>query len=166
MAPTTVEEIESTSPIPHPLPLPLVPQADLSPFPTPEQLLLSIQTLYELSVSTYTPPPPSAQSTHPSIQTLATLINRLTTELRALASLTAATPPIPIPPETIAYVDAGRNPDIYTREFVEAVGETAEYLKGRSEAMRGFRDVLAEEIGRGRPELKEAAERVVANTGG
>lgn len=60
-----------------------------------------------------------------------------------------------IPPEIIEYVEDGRNPDIYTREFVELAQKQNQYLKGKSEAFAGFRDVLAEEIVKAIPELKE-----------
>jgi len=51
-----------------------------------------------------------------------------------------------VPPEIIGYVDSGRNPDIYTREFVELVQRGNAYVKGKSEALASFRDALAEEM--------------------
>ncbi|KAI9889255.1 MAG: RNA polymerase II mediator complex subunit [Vezdaea aestivalis] len=71
-----------------------------------------------------------------------------------------------IPPEIIAYVDSGRNPDIYTREFVELVQKSNQFLKGRTEALAAFRDTLAREMASGMPELKDEARRVVEHTGG
>lgn len=38
--------------------------------------------------------------------------------------------------------------------------------KGRTEGFRGFRDVLAEAIRNGFPELREDVERVLEETGG
>ena len=71
-----------------------------------------------------------------------------------------------VPPELIAYVDGGRNPDIYTREFVELARRSNQLMKGKEEAFGGFRDVLAEVLGEGNPELKGDVERVVVATGG
>ena len=59
-----------------------------------------------------------------------------------------------VPPEIIAYVEEGRNPDIYTREFVELVQRGNAYVRGKSEALLGFRDALAEEVGAEWPECE------------
>jgi len=63
-------------------------------------------------------------------------------------------------------VDNGRNPDIYTREFVELARKGNQMMKGKMEAFMSFRDVLAEEMERAMPELKEDVERVLEETGG
>lgn len=42
-------------------------------------------------------------------------------------------------------MEESRNPDIYTREFVELVQRGNAYVRGKSEALGRFRDVLAEE---------------------
>ena len=69
--------------------------------------------------------------------------------------------PTQVPPEIIDYVDEGRNPDIYTREFVELVQKGNQYMKGKSEAFASFRDILAEEIVKNMPDLKEDVTRVL-----
>ena len=66
----------------------------------------------------------------------------------------------------IEYVESGRNPDIYTREFVELVQKNNDHLRGKMLAFRGFRDVLADEISSALPELRDQVERVVQETGG
>ena len=76
-------------------------------------------------------------------------------------SSVASNVPASIPPEIIEYVDEGRNPDIYTREFVELVQKGNQYLKGKSEAFSGFRDALAEEMARAWPEMKVDIENVL-----
>lgn len=65
-------------------------------------------------------------------------------------------------------MEDGRNPDIYTREFVEVARRGNEGLRGRSEAFRAFRDVLAEEVRRGvgGEEVRRGVERVVGGGGG
>lgn len=80
-------------------------------------------------------------------------------------STTSSALPIQIPPEIIEYVDQSRNPDIYTREFVEIVQKNNQHLKGKSEAFAGFRDILSEEIVKAMPELKtEVAQRLAGKT--
>ena len=85
-----------------------------------------------------------------------------------LIELSRAAPHLPtsIPPEVIEYVESGRNPDIYTREFVELVQKNNDHLRGKMLAFRGFRDVLADEISSALPELRDQVERVVQETGG
>lgn len=84
--------------------------------------------------------------------------SHLSNSLSSLSS-TSSTLPTQIPPEIIEYVEDGRNPDIYTREFVELAQKQNQYLKGKSEAFAGFRDVLAQEIVKAMPELKEDVEK-------
>ena len=89
------------------------------------------------------------------------------TELNA--SIDPSNPPlssIQLPPEIIDYVDAARNPDIYTREFVELVQRGNQDLKGKREAFAGFRDVLAREMRSAMPECRGEVDRVIAATGG
>ncbi|KAK3905096.1 mediator complex, subunit Med10 [Staphylotrichum tortipilum] len=71
-----------------------------------------------------------------------------------------------IPEPLIQYVENGRNPDIYTREFVELVRRMNQLARGKTGAFRGFRDVLAREMGSALPELRADVERVVEATGG
>jgi mediator of RNA polymerase II transcription subunit 10 len=75
-------------------------------------------------------------------------------------------PQIPIPPELIQYVDSGRNPDIYTREFVELVRRGNQLMRGKTTAFASFRDVLAREMASALPELETDVRRVVEETGG
>ncbi|KAJ5085742.1 Mediator of RNA polymerase II transcription subunit 10 [Penicillium argentinense] len=73
---------------------------------------------------------------------------------------------IQLPPEIIDYVDSARNPDIYTREFVELVQRGNQDLKGKQEAFAGFRDVLAREMRSALPECRKEVDRVLETTGG
>lgn len=63
-------------------------------------------------------------------------------------------------------MDNGRNPDIYTREFVELARRGNQLMKGKMAAYADFRDVLAGEMGRALPEIREDVGRVVEATGG
>lgn len=71
---------------------------------------------------------------------------------------------IQLPPEIIDYVDSARNPDIYTREFVELVQRGNQDLRGKREAFASFRDVLAREMRSAMPECRGEVDRVVAAT--
>lgn len=71
-----------------------------------------------------------------------------------------------MPPELLEYVENGRNPDIYTREFVELVRRGNQLMRGKTHAFADFRDVLAKNICKANPELREDVVRVVEATGG
>jgi mediator of RNA polymerase II transcription subunit 10 len=91
----------------------------------------------------------------------------LSDSLRTLHA--AASPPntLPsVPPELLEYVENGRNPDIYTREFVELVRRGNQLMRGKMNAFGNFRDVLAEQMNAAMPELREDVARVVEATGG
>ena len=124
------------------------------------QLQGIIHTLYEVSVSIY-----AYQGASTTGAALSSKIVSLSSSLQLLSS-TAPHISLPVPPEVLEYVEQGRNPDIYTREFVETVQKSNEYLKGKSRAWRDFRDVLAQEIARGMPDLSPHVQKVCEATGG
>ncbi|PBP28649.1 transcription factor subunit Med10 [Diplocarpon rosae] len=66
----------------------------------------------------------------------------------------------------VQYVDNGRNPDIYTREFVELVRKGNQLMKGKMDAYASFRDVLAQEIGHAMPEVRDDVVKALLATGG
>lgn len=71
-----------------------------------------------------------------------------------------------MPEPLVAYVEKGRNPDIYTREFVELVRRMNQLAKGKQRAFLSMRDTLAREIQRAMPECAGDVDRVVEATGG
>lgn len=87
----------------------------------------------------------------------------LTANLQQL-STTSQSLPTAVPPEIIQYIEEGRNPDIYTREFVELVQARNQQLKGKSEAFAQFRDALAREIRGAIPDIADQVDTVVTAT--
>jgi mediator of RNA polymerase II transcription subunit 10 len=100
----------------------------------------------------------------PRAQNSQTLSQSLRKVYQTAASPTANLPQVP--PELIQYVEDGRNPDIYTREFVELVRRGNQLMRGKQHAFQTFRDVLAEQINSAMPELREDVARVLAATSG
>ncbi|KAL4871746.1 hypothetical protein BDV12DRAFT_163763 [Aspergillus spectabilis] len=138
-----------------------------------------IQHLFEIQSAVHGYLGPETQ------QELVRKIKNLTTSLQTLSLHTRDTPnsanpttsqntnssdpllhSIALPPEIIDYVDAARNPDIYTREFVELVQRGNQDLRGKKEAFASFRDVLAREMRGAMPEVRGEVERVMRATGG
>ncbi|KAH6849697.1 mediator of RNA polymerase II transcription subunit 10 [Chaetomium sp. MPI-CAGE-AT-0009] len=97
------------------------------------------------------------------IQTLDTTLRTLHTNAQSLPTPSADKP---IPEPLIQYVENGRNPDIYTREFAELVRRMNQLARGKMHAFRDFRDVLAREMAGALPELRGDVGVVVAATGG
>ena len=99
----------------------------------------------------------------------------LTQSLAALSNLTAdnsthpAAPTIRsilIPPEVIDYVANGRNPDIYTREFVENVQRGNQVLNGKMQAFGQFAEMYARETKSAMPEMANDMDRLMEHSGG
>ncbi|EME89068.1 uncharacterized protein MYCFIDRAFT_48747 [Pseudocercospora fijiensis CIRAD86] len=99
------------------------------------------------------------QAMHTEIRTLLQNLQSISQSARRL--------PTHIPIEIIEYVEKSRNPDIYTREFVELVMKYNQQQKGRSQAFAQFRDILAERMLSGitDPEFQDEV-RTVARASG
>ncbi|KAI5814705.1 mediator complex, subunit Med10 [Pyronema omphalodes] len=69
-----------------------------------------------------------------------------------------------LPREVIQYVEDGRNPDIYTREFVEIVLKYNQLMNGKRKAYERFYKVLNDQMLTAFPELTEEIEKVRLNT--
>lgn len=125
------------------------------------------------STATSTPAasqPSSTSTSRPSADVLSQELRTLSQSLQAIHA--TASHPTPerslphIPPELVQYVENGRNPDIYTREFVEQVRRGNQLLRGKQVAFGRFRDILAGEMGSAMPELREDVAAVLEATGG
>lgn len=71
---------------------------------------------------------------------------------------------VPIPLDVLQYIEDGRNPDVYTREFVESVRKSNQYLKGKTRAFGVLRDNLSEQIVKEFPELELDVGVILDNT--
>jgi mediator of RNA polymerase II transcription subunit 10 len=81
-------------------------------------------------------------------------------------SRTAPSIHVTIPPEVTNYVENARNPDIFTREFVEAMQRMNQMMKGRSDALRMLQEQIAWQLTNAIPELKDDVAKAVEATGG
>ncbi|CAL3964851.1 hypothetical protein PZA11_002241 [Diplocarpon coronariae] len=107
------------------------------------------------------------QAGKPSKDVLENAVKQFDNQLLKVYNTASRTNSLPsIPPELIQYVDNGRNPDIYTREFVELVRKGNQLMKGKMDAYASFRDVLAQEIGHAMPEVRDDVVKALEATGG
>lgn len=73
---------------------------------------------------------------------------------------------VPIPLDVLQYIEDGRNPDVYTREFVEATKKSNQYLRGKMLALKDLRDLLGKKISDEFPELKDIVDDITKRTDG
>lgn len=111
----------------------------------------------------------SSANSRPSRDVIAHELRTLSDHLKAIHSLgtspSSSTAVLPqVPPELVQYVDNGRNPDIYTREFVELLRRSNQLMRGKQSAFAAFRDVLAAEMDKALPELRDDVAGAVAAT--
>ncbi|KAI7540440.1 hypothetical protein KC331_g9164 [Hortaea werneckii] len=99
-------------------------------------------------------------------------LKSVTTEIKHLINLlvttsrTARRLPTFIPVEIIGYVESTRNPDIYTRDFVELVMRYNQSLAGQSAGLAQLRDIFGKEIMSAIPELSQDVNEILVATGG
>ncbi|KAI3343928.1 transcription factor subunit Med10 of mediator complex-domain-containing protein [Ustulina deusta] len=133
-----------------------------------QQLKDTIQSMHNImvQVTAYDTTSTSATPTRTpsSRDVLAAELGALSRSLQTIHR-TSTTRTLPqVPPDLVQYVDNGRNPDVYTREFVELVRRGNQLMRGKQTAFASFRDVLAGEIENAMPELRDDAARVLAAT--
>lgn len=61
-----------------------------------------------------------------------------------------------VPLDIVEYIENGRNPDVYTREFVELLAKQNQYVNGKMKGMNEFRDILSEQLKEAYPDLENA----------
>ena len=124
-----------------------------------------IQNLYDIQSQTYGFRP----------ETQPVLINQIEELTHSLAKLQDLADPITHPnsslhelfvaPEIIDYVDDGRNPDIYGREFIETVQRGNAVLNGKKQAFKDFSVVFAQMLKEGIGGVDKQVDRVMEHAG-
>lgn len=145
--------------------------------PTTVPLTQTIQTLYNLLIcaSDHRGPQTEAamlaetQNLHTHLVTLARAATRSSSTSASAAAAAAAASSNDaeadlLPPEVVQYVEDGRNPDIYTREFAELAQRNNQKLSGKADAFEAFARVLGREIGGAVPELRSEVRLVLGRT--
>ncbi|CAN9273647.1 unnamed protein product [Alternaria alternata] len=123
------------------------------------QLKDIVQNLYNLIVQAYD---------HHGSKTQEAMKREIQSLIQNLVKLARTAPSvnINIPPEVMSYVENSRNPDIFTREFVETVQRMNQMLYGRVDAYSALQEQLALHVSSAIPELKDDVNSVVESTGG
>lgn len=100
-----------------------------------------------------------------SLESLAHKLNKTVEQLDRLAKIDSEQlSKIPIPKGVLEYIEAGRNPNVYTREFVESTRKSNQSLRGKMIAFKQLRDSLGDKIGEEFPELKDDIAKIYEMT--
>ncbi|KAK9383026.1 transcription factor subunit Med10 of mediator complex-domain-containing protein [Kockiozyma suomiensis] len=120
-----------------------------------------IETILELAIGIH-----DYESVSHSKDAVVARVNLLTAQLSTLDEASKRTiSDVLVPREIIQYIEDGRNPKVYTREFVELLSKQNQFVNGKMHAMRDFRDELAEQIKQTYPELTKEVDLAIENTG-
>lgn len=69
-----------------------------------------------------------------------------------------------VPLDVLQYIEDGRNPDVYTREFVEAIRRSNQYQRAKIRGLHKLRDSLGDKIKDEFPELQYHVESIIRRT--
>lgn len=125
---------------------------------TANSLLRLIDSFVELGVLVH-----DNQGTQQSQNALMVTTNKVISQLSGLTS-SPFTYQYPIPVDVISYIEDGRNPDIYTREFIEVTAKSNARLKGKMEGFAKLRDVLSDKLCKEFPRLTDGINDIKRRT--
>lgn len=104
------------------------------------------------------------QGTTQSNQATINKLNQLISQLKETCNNNEELKDFPIPIDVISYIDDGRNPDIYTREFIEVNAKNNAQLKGKMNGFKKLRDVFGEKLKLEFPELTNSVDNIIERT--
>lgn len=132
---------------------------------TEDQVRSVIESFIELGVSVYDFPG-TPEATQGMVTNLKRNVDRIFKLNQRSNDPQSMLKDVKVPLEVVQYIEDGRNPDIYTREFVEAIRRSNQYQRGKMHGMKMLRDSLAEKIAVQFPELKNEVDVIVQKTDG
>lgn len=123
------------------------------------QLKNVIETEIELGIMVH-----DYQATAEGKEGLMNRVNVLVDEFQKLNSCAGPLHDYKIPIDVIGYIEEGRNPDVYTREFAELTKKQNQFIKGKMHAMEQFQSALASEIKQMYPDMSDSVDDIVKRT--
>lgn len=103
------------------------------------------------------------QGTPQSNLALSNKLQTLATQLKAVSNSEDLQDKL-IPVDVVSYIEDGRNPDIYTREFVEVTAKLNAKLKGKMEGFKKLGDILSDKLVQEYPRLGLGIDDVKSRT--
>lgn len=136
-------------------------QDDLSA--TEQQVRSIIESFVELGVSVYDFPGTS-EATQGMMTNLKRNVERLKQINRQSNDPESQLNNFKVPFEVVQYIEDGRNPDVYTRDFVEAIRRSNQYQRAKMNGLKQLRDTLAEKIVAEFPDLESNVADILVRT--
>lgn len=127
---------------------------------TTEKLQILIENLINVGAGIHDTP-----GTQQSFQALTYGFNEIIHQLGELNS-DPRLDKYPIPIDVMNYIEDGRNPDIYTREFIEVNARSNARLKGRMQEFGKLRNILGDKVAAEYPELNDIIKDIKERTSG
>ena len=129
-----------------------------------QQLAAVIESFIELGVSVYDFPGTS-EATQGMVTNLKRNVDRLANLNKQSNDPDSQLQNVNVPLEGVQYIEDGRNPDIYTREFVEAIRRSNQYQRAKMHGLRQLRDSLADKIVEEFPDLEPSVHNIAQRAG-
>ncbi|CUS24855.1 LAQU0S20e01376g1_1 [Lachancea quebecensis] len=128
-----------------------------------QQLRSIIESFVELGVSVYDFP-----GTSEATQGMMTNLKRNVDRLRQLNKQSndpeSQLNNFNVPIEVVQYIEDGRNPDVYTRDFVEAIRRSNQYQRAKMNALGQLQSKLAEKIIAEFPDMQNNVTDILTRT--
>ncbi|EHY52492.1 hypothetical protein ABEF92_006113 [Exophiala dermatitidis] len=124
-----------------------------------------IQELTDIQIQTHGYVPETQDLLVDKMTELAESLSRLQNLTSTTASPNSYIHNVQIAPEIVDYVDDGRNPDIFTRDFVENVQRGNAVINGKQHAFAEFAKIYAKALKEGIPGVASQVDKVLANAG-
>ncbi|KAK9476543.1 transcription factor subunit Med10 of mediator complex-domain-containing protein [Lipomyces japonicus] len=126
-----------------------------------DRLRQLLETLLELGIAVH-----DYESVPQSRDATIARVNILTSQLSSLDKhAQESVSDVLVPREIVQYIEDGRNPNVYSREFVELLVKQNQFVNGKMRAVRDFRDILGAMVKQAYPELAADVDFVVQNSG-
>ncbi|SCU93984.1 LANO_0E05358g1_1 [Lachancea nothofagi CBS 11611] len=145
-----------------------MPQLDLNKMQedlagTEQQIGSVIESFIELGVSIYDFPGTS-EATQGMMTNLKRNVDRLRNLNRQGNDPNSQLNNFHVPLEVVQYIEDGRNPDVYTRDFVEAIRRSNQYQRAKMNGIKQLRDKLAGKIAEEFPDLQASVADILKRT--
>lgn len=128
-----------------------------------QQVGAIIESFIELGVSVYDFPG-NSEAAQGMITNLKRNVDRLSKLNQQSNDPNSQLNHVNVPIEVVQYIEDGRNPDIYTREFVEAIRRSNQYQRAKMQGLKQLRDSLAEKISEEFPDLEPSVHNIIQRT--
>ncbi|SCV00801.1 LAMI_0G07382g1_1 [Lachancea mirantina] len=128
-----------------------------------QQVASVIESFIELGISIYDFPG-TPEATQGMVTNLRRNVDRLHQINRQSNDPTSQLNKVSIPMDVMQYIEDGRNPDVYTRDFVEAIRRSNQYQRAKMHGLKQLRDKLAEKVIEEFPDMEETVQDIIRRT--